>query len=91
MKQTARGAQHLGPLLAAVFMRRHSSDKTVQSRKRIVLAGQLQSVLQSGTLRTKKLKKPPQRRAVECPLINLLSIVPTDVTDAALGRDGPLQ
>ena len=87
MKQTARGAQVLGSLRAAVFARGHCAIKTVQCRERIVLAVQLQTVLQGGTLRAQEQEKPPQRRAVQRPLIDLLLIAPTDVTDAALGRD----
>lgn len=50
MKQTARCAQDLTTLRAAVLMRADGPDKAVHRAERIVLAPELQAGLQRGGL-----------------------------------------
>ena len=86
MKQAARCAEDLPALLAAVFMRADSAHKAVQRGERIAFAPELQTGLQGGGLGTKEEHEPPQRRAVQGTLVDLLLPRRCDVADRPADR-----
>jgi len=86
MKQAARCAQDLPALFAAVFMRAGRTDKAVHRGERIAFAPELQAGLQGGSLRAEEEHEPPQCRAVQCPLVDLLLVRRRDVADRPAAR-----
>lgn len=91
MKQAAGSAQDLPALRTAMFMRADRAEKAMQCRQRIVLAPQLQACLQGDGLSSKKEQEPPQRGAVQSPLIDLLFFRRRDVAlHSATRRHGLL-
>lgn len=64
-------------------MRSDGAHEAVQRGKRIVLAPQLQARFESNRLQAEEEQKPPERRTMERPLIDLLLIGRRDVTDDA--------
>lgn len=72
-------------------MRADRADKAVHPGKRFVFAPELQAGLQRGGLGAEKEHEPPQRRAVQCALVDLLLACRRDVTDRPTAwRDGSL-
>ncbi len=91
MKQAPGGAQALPTLLTAMFVRADRAEKAMQRRLRIVLAPQLQARLQGDGLGPEEVQEPPQRGAVQSPLVDLLLFRRRDVAPhSAAGRHGLL-
>jgi hypothetical protein len=92
MQQTAGCAQVFPTLRAAVLVRGDGPQEPMQRGERFLLTPQLQSGLEGRELDAEKRQKPPQRRAVQGPFVNLVLTLWRHIADhPAVGRNDLLQ
>jgi hypothetical protein len=92
MQQTARCAQTLSALRAAVFMRGDSPQKPMQRGERFLFTPQLQPRLNRRDLGAEKGQEPPQRGPMQGPFVNpRLAWWRHVAQHSAVGRDHLLQ